>query len=258
MLTNSFPCFSQVEVSVSAGPFKSFTAYKQTIHLAPGGRLSPNQGESTLSASIQANMPIKEKFRFQAGIRFLDKHFRFNQRFYYPNQFLFETSFVPFGLGIEMPVNLIYEFPKQILGRSLRLNTGISLARNNIHNLTILYNTDIFTPAPNTIAYSFNHEIINSKHFLTPGIEAGFEITPLVFRNIDLHASYHLDLVPAFGGVHYQYKFHFTSSSPFVLDEPEGIIQAKYTSYFLVQLSYRLPFFKDKNKEIETKEIEEE
>lgn len=248
-------CYAQVEVSISAGPVSKFSTFHHAQIEAPKGKLTLNNCCHNFSGGIQANIPISNYWRLQAGVRVINKGYSFTLVFDYPNQFTFDNWGTNWGTAIEAPVTVLYELP--ILGRSFRFNGGVSLARNNLNKFNHGYNTYVLGPTSNIKAYTGNYELIPRKNSLTPALEAGLDIIPIFGRNFFLKFVYHYDLVPAFGAVKYKNHFEFTNSLPFVLDEPEGTIRAKRTGYFLIHFGYRLPFFDKKTDKNGPEEIPE-
>lgn len=250
------PCFSQVEVSICGGVLKNFSSISQKNIQGPSGTIGKKGSEGTLSLGLQASIPINETFHLQSGIKVMEKEFIHQHVFNYPNQFNFSSTFINWGYTVELPISLIYELSNQFLGSSFKLISGVTISKNRIDRMSYHYNMDVSTSAD--ISYSFDHKVINRENFLTPGFEAGLEISPILLKNFNLRFFYHHDLTPAYGGINYKNKFYYTGSLPYVFDEPEGIIKAGNTSYFMLSLSYNLPFFKNTHIYNKSAQIENE
>ncbi|MBK0401382.1 hypothetical protein I5M27_00190 [Adhaeribacter sp. BT258] len=238
---------AQVDVSVSLGIMKNYVAIEQIPERGAAGTIIANKGNGDPVFSVQASMPIKDKLHLQAGLRTMFKTYVYNLRFEYANQFTFEDKWMSWGNSVELPVHVVYDVPSPVLGRQLKLIGGVCFSRNTIYELSDSYSLKFTTREPYSFAHVFDTELFSRKAFLTPALEAGFELTPLFFRNFSLRAIYHFDLIPTFGSVIYHNNFYITSSGQSFQDYPEGTMKAKRTSYLMGQLNYRLPFW-DKKK----------
>ncbi|MFC5269008.1 hypothetical protein [Adhaeribacter terreus] len=244
--TSGFAQVNQVDVSISAGLMKNYVALEQTLERGAAGTIEANKGNGDPVFSVQASMPVNDKLRLQAGLRTMFKTYVYNLRFEYANQFAFEDKWMSWGNSLELPVHVVYDVPSPVLGRTLKLTGGICLSHNTIYELSDSYTLKVRVQEPYTFAHVFDTELFSRRSFLTPALEAGFELTPVFFKNFGLRAIYHFDLIPTFGSIIYHNNFYITSSGQIFQDFPEGTLKAKRTSYIMGQLNYRLPFWDKK------------